>query len=150
MPGAWSHGLHMPHLFYENTAGQKNRFRKFAAKHIRASEMPSLGVAMVEAVRDSMIDDRWPWTHTKADCSKETERRMRICEDLLCTLSGDCHWGLERCKDHLPKYLRILLDGGEFTPDERTMWAADDGRIVDMSTNDVRTRIYPRDDASAS
>jgi len=126
---------------HENTQGQRGRFFRFATRCLKSHELPDVFRAMAEAVRDTMIEDRYPWKHTKAQTEVEKERRMRVCEDLMCVLSGDCHWGLERCKDHLTEYLRKLLNGDDIEPSERRMWSADDGRIVDMSENDVRTVI---------
>ncbi len=57
----------------------------------------------------------------------EVRRRFAICERLVRRLRGDLGWGLQRVLDHLPRYLRCVLDGVPWEPDARTLWTPEDG-----------------------
>ncbi len=57
----------------------------------------------------------------------ELKRRVNICLKIYRALRGDLDWGLLRAIDHLPRYLRLELDGVAWEPDKRKVWAPGDG-----------------------
>jgi len=49
--------------------------------------------------------------------------RANICWEIFRVLRGDMRWSWMRIVDHIPRYLRMKLDGQDWEPDARTMWA---------------------------
>lgn len=54
----------------------------------------------------------------------EMKRRADICGRWFRVMRGDLHWSKPRILDELPRALQAELDGGTYTPPERSLWAA--------------------------
>jgi hypothetical protein len=57
----------------------------------------------------------------------EKKRRANMAIEIARVLRGDFRWGVERIVDSLPKYLLDQLDGIDWKPDGRRIWAPRDG-----------------------
>ena len=51
------------------------------------------------------------------------KERANICWRIFRVLRGDMDWSWMRIVDHIPQYLRMELDGQDWEPNVRTMWA---------------------------
>lgn len=56
----------------------------------------------------------------------EIKRRFGILSKWFRVFLGDKHWSIARIKDELPKALRATLDGVDYTPSDRILWAPGD------------------------
>lgn len=56
----------------------------------------------------------------------EIKRRFGILADWFRIFWGDQQWSISRIKDELPKALRATLDGVDYTPSTRKVWAPGD------------------------
>lgn len=56
----------------------------------------------------------------------EIKRRFNIAAEWFRVFAGDKHWSISRIKDELPKALRATLDGVDYTPSDRLVWAPGD------------------------
>jgi hypothetical protein len=54
----------------------------------------------------------------------ETKRRVGVCLDIFKVLRGDMKWSWQRAADHIPIYLRKVLDGEPWEPSARAAWTA--------------------------
>ena len=60
----------------------------------------------------------------RAPSHAELQRRTAICFKIFRELRGDLQWAVPRIVDHLPKYLRNVLDGVAWEPSARSSWVA--------------------------
>lgn len=57
----------------------------------------------------------------------EVKRRFEMCTKIFEALRGDLKWGIDRACDKMQGYLIQELDGSDWKPDARTIWAPGDG-----------------------
>ncbi len=88
---------------------------------VEGEQVGAVTVAIERAIAKSLAEDGGRPT------GDEVRRRFAICERLFRQLRGDLGWGLRRTLDHLPRYLRCVLDGVPWEPDARTLWTPEDG-----------------------
>lgn len=55
----------------------------------------------------------------------EKKHRATLCIEIARVLRGDCKWSVDRVVDHLPKYLLQAIDGIDWKPPTRNVWAPD-------------------------
>lgn len=83
----------------------------------------SAAVMKFEAVLVASFGQR-PVRHMTQQHIKD---RYALCEKIFRLLRGDLKWGLERVWGHMLGYLLKELDGSDWKPDARTVWAPGDG-----------------------
>lgn len=92
------------------------------AKLIDENQVSRVTLAFEKAIADSFT--KHPQNHlTRA----EVKRRFDMCSKIFETLRSDLKWGVERILSKLPTYLDHELNGTDWTPDTRTIWAPGDG-----------------------
>lgn len=57
----------------------------------------------------------------------EVKRRFDLCASMFEKTRGDLKWGIERILGALDEYLDAKLDGRDWSPGSRTIWAPGDG-----------------------
>jgi hypothetical protein len=102
----------------------------WAGRRYRPSQVVAIYRRLCHVVRQSMAAERYAERHTQVEVEREARRRLELCERLMAELSGDLHWGPDRCLDQLPRYLRRELDRDRFEPDPRAMWRAETEDLI--------------------
>lgn len=92
------------------------------ARLIDENQVSRVTLAFEEMIANSFVTH--PMNHlTRA----EVKRRFDMCSKIFETLRSDLKWGVERILGRLPGYLASELDGIDWKPDARTIWAPGDG-----------------------
>lgn len=92
------------------------------ARLVSEKQVGKVTLAIEKAVTDSF--KKHPVRHLT---SAEIKRRFEMCADIFEALRGDMKWGIDRACDRLLEYLNAKLDGTDWKPDARTIWAPGDG-----------------------
>jgi hypothetical protein len=78
-----------------------------------------------EAVAKSFEDDKSRIT------GAEVKRRFNFCCEIFRELRGDEKWSVQRCLDHLPKFLRCKVDRQPYDPKKvGLLWSPDGAKLV--------------------
>lgn len=96
---------------------------------LEPGQQRKLSQGVYRAVENSFKEDqqRRGGARSVSVSGDELKRRVNICLKIFRELRGDLGWGLQRAIDHLPRYLRLELDGVKWEPDGRKMWVPGDG-----------------------
>jgi hypothetical protein len=91
-------------------------------KLIEQRQVSAVTLGIVSAIEQSFAADGARQTQA------EIKRRFEICAKIFENLRGDMKWAVQRCLDHLPRYLRCELDGQPYDPKQdakRVLWTPD-------------------------
>jgi hypothetical protein len=100
------------------------------ASLVTEDQIPNVVAGIEKAVLKSFEEDRAPGriilvTALPRITRDEVKRRSEICMKIFRELRGDLKWTVARIVDHLPKFLRMTLDGVSWEPEaRRSSWAA--------------------------
>lgn len=101
------------------------------ARLIPQEDLSKVNGAIERSIRSSFEEDTQRSKSAKLPPPSmtrgEVKRRFAICLNIYKMLRGDLKWGMKRALDHLPRYLRNSLDGVQWEPDKRSVWAPGDG-----------------------
>lgn len=104
----------------------------------------------------SAVEKSYP-SDIRNSTRRELSYRTQCAVDIVATLRGDMHWTLQRIRDHLPGFLRMQLNGGNWEPAARSTWQAgtqqvdvndvvdDDGNVAPMSGQEERLVLLPHE-----
>lgn len=99
----------------------------FAGLALDAKALAEVTLAVEAAVVTSFVQDDSRSVIKRVGRITQNDMRQRgqICINIFRVLRGDMKWSRQKCIDFLPAYLRKQLDGEDWEPEARTVWAAD-------------------------
>lgn len=90
---------------------------------VREDDIPVVVQRLAKIIEDSCLAD-YGRARLASVPRFEIQRRYKMCSAIMAALVRDCHWAPSKALDHVPRYLRIELDGGTWEPPKRASWIA--------------------------